>query len=131
MVAQPRDFVERKLVGESRFFPREQLADYAAALLPIAPKLVLERQNVRGSQLRVSDPKKLAGKRILVVTGTADLDHAKEVDGAIVTWLNAHRAKAELCYLADRGIVGNGHMLMLEENSDEIADIIIRWIDTL
>jgi pimeloyl-ACP methyl ester carboxylesterase len=131
MAVQGRDFVERKLVGESRFFPREQLAVYAAELLPIAPKVLLERQNVHGSQLRVSDPKKLAGKRILVVTGTADLDHAKEVDGAIVIWLNAHGAKAEFCYLADRGIVGNGHMLMLEENSDEIADIIMGWIDTI
>jgi hypothetical protein len=131
MVVQPRDFVERKLVGESGFFPREQLAGYAASLLPIAPKLLLERQNVHGTQLRVSDPKRLAGKRILVITGTADLDHAKEVDGAIVTWLNAHGAKAEFCYLADRGIVGNGHMLMLEQNSDEIADIILRWLDTI
>jgi pimeloyl-ACP methyl ester carboxylesterase len=128
MLVQAADFVERKLVGESRFFPRERLADYAATLIPTAPKLLLERQNVHGTQLRVSNPKKLAGKRVLVVTGTADLDHAKEVDGAIVTWLNAHGAKAEFCYLADRGIVGNGHMLMMEQNSDEIADIIIRWI---
>ncbi len=131
MVVQPRDFVERKLVGESGFFPREQLAGYAASLLPIAPKLLLERQNVHGTQLRVSDPKRLAGKRILVVTGTADLDHAREVVGDIVIWLNALGAKAVFCYLADRGIVGNGHMLMLEQNSDEIADIIIRWLETI
>ena len=47
-----------------------------------------------------------AGKRVLIVTGTADLDHAKEIDGAIATWLNGHGAKAEFCFLADRGIVG-------------------------
>jgi pimeloyl-ACP methyl ester carboxylesterase len=128
-VLPTRDFVERKLIGESRFFPPDRLADYAASLLPVPPGLLLERQNVHGRQLRVSDPQKLAGMRILVITGTADLDHARDVDGAIVTWLNANGAKAELCFLGDRGIVGNGHMLMMEDNSDEIAGIIMDWLE--
>ena len=123
------DFVERKLIGESRYFPRERIADYTRSLRPIAPKLWLERQNAHGSQLRVSDPQKLAGKRILVVTGTEDIDHSRDVDGAIVAWLNAQGARADFCYLADRGIVGNGHMLMMETNSDEIAAIILDWLD--
>jgi pimeloyl-ACP methyl ester carboxylesterase len=36
-VIPTRDFVERKLIGESRFFPRERLADYAASLQPLPP----------------------------------------------------------------------------------------------
>ena len=83
---------------------------------------------MHGGQLRVTDPQKLAGKRMLVITGTADLDHARDVDGAIVTWLAANGARAEFCFLGDRGIVGNGHMLMMETNSDETADIIMAWI---
>jgi pimeloyl-ACP methyl ester carboxylesterase len=129
-VVVSRDFVERKLVGESRYFPRDRLAGYAASLRPIPPNIMLERQNVHGRQVRVNDPRKLAGKRILVITGTADLDHAREVDGAIVTWLKANGARADFCFLADRGIVGNGHMLMLEQNSDEIAGIILDWLET-
>jgi pimeloyl-ACP methyl ester carboxylesterase len=128
-IVPTRDFVERKLIGESRFFPRERLAEYAASLRPIPPRLALERQNVHGGQLRVADPQKLAGKRILVITGTADLDHAKEVDGAIVTWLAANGAAAEFCFLGDRGIAGNGHMLMMETNSDETAGIIMTWLE--
>ena len=77
----------------------------------------------------VDDPRKLAGKRVLVITGTADLDHARPVDGAIVDWLNANGARADFCFLGDRGIVGNGHMLMLEDNSDEIAGIILDWLE--
>jgi pimeloyl-ACP methyl ester carboxylesterase len=123
------DFVARKLVGESRYFPRALMAGYAASLLAIPPRLWLERQNVHGSQLRIADPAKLAGKRIFVITGTEDLDHSREVDGAIVTWLNGVGAKAEFCFLSDRGIVGNGHMLMLENNSDATADIILDWLD--
>jgi pimeloyl-ACP methyl ester carboxylesterase len=128
-VVGSRDFVERKLVGASRYFPRDRLAGYAASLLAIPPKLWLERQNVHGSQLRVSEPQKLTGKRILVITGSDDLDHSREVDGAIVTWLAGIGAKADFCFLADRGIVGNGHMLMLEQNSDAIADIIADWLE--
>jgi pimeloyl-ACP methyl ester carboxylesterase len=128
-VVGSRDFAERKLVGASRYFPRELLAGYAASLLAIPPKLWLERQNIRGRQLRVGDPGKLAGKRIFVITGTDDLDHSRAGDGAIVTWLNENGAKADFCFLADRGIVGNGHMLMLEQNSDAIADIIVDWLE--
>ena len=127
-VVASRDFVERKLVGESRYFPRDRLDGYAASLRPIPPKLWLERQNIRGSQLRVGDPRRLEGKPVLVITGTTDLDHSREIDGAIVTWLNENGAMADFCFLADRGIVGNGHMLMLEENSDEIAGIILDWL---
>lgn len=128
-VVASRDFVERKLVGDSRYFPRDRLAAYAASLRPIPPNILLERQNVHGRQIRVDDPRKLAGKRILVITGTEDLDHPRATDGAIVTWLNEQGAKADFCFLADRGIVGNGHMLMLEENSDEIAGIILDWLE--
>lgn len=128
-VVPSRDFVERKLVGDSRYFPRDRLADYAASLRPLPPNIVLERQNVHGRQIRVRDPGKLAGKRVLVITGTEDLDHSREVDGAIVTWLKAQGAKADFCFLADRGIVGNGHMLMLEQNSDQIAGIILDWLE--
>src|SRR5262249_54552854 len=123
-------FVERKLVGNSTHFPRAFMAGYAESLLATPPRLWLQRHNVPGSQLLVAEPIKFAGKRIYVITGTDDLDHAREVDGAVVTWLNAIGARAEFCFLSDRGIVGNGHMLMLEDNSDAIADIILDWLAT-
>lgn len=122
-------FVEKKLVGESRFFPRERLAEYGASLLPIPARLLLERQNVRGAQLRLSEDVRFDGTPVLVITGTEDIDHRPAVDGAIVTWLNEHGARAEFRYLGEIGITGNGHMLMLEKNSGEIADVIIAWLD--
>ena len=33
--------------------------------------------------------------------------------------------------LADRGIHGNGHMMMLEKNNLDIAGVINGWLDTL
>jgi pimeloyl-ACP methyl ester carboxylesterase len=128
-VVSSSEFVERKLIGASRYFPRDRIAGYAGSLRPIPPKLWLERQNVHGSQLRVDDPQKLVGKRILVITGTDDLDHSRGADGAVVDWLNQNGVRTDFCFLADRGIVGNGHMLMLEQNSDEIAGIILDWLE--
>lgn len=123
-----RDFVERKLIGASRFFPRHLVDAYAASLLATAPRLLYQRRNVRGSQVKVADPRRFAGLPILVVTGSEDLDHTREIDGATVDWLKAAGAKAEFLWLADVGIVGNGHMLMLEENSDAIAERILGWL---
>jgi pimeloyl-ACP methyl ester carboxylesterase len=127
--APTQPFIENKLVGKSRHFPREYLAAYGATLLATPPRILIERLNIGGRQLRVGDPSCVAGKPVFVITGTDDLDHPRDTDEAIVTWLNAHGAKAEFCYLGDRGIDGNGHMLMLEQNSDEIAAIILAWLD--
>ena len=38
-------------------------------------------------------------------------------------------AHADFVYLGDRGIHGNGHMMMLESNSDEIAGLTADWIE--
>jgi len=122
-------FIENKLVGESRHFPREMLAAYGASLLATPPRILIGRLNIGGRQVRVGDPSCVAGKPIFVMTGTDDLDHPRETDEAIVTWLKAHGAKAEFCFLGDRGVMGNGHMLMLEQNSDEVAAIILEWLD--
>lgn len=124
-----RPFIENKLVGKSRHFPRECMSAYAASLLATPPRILIERLNIGGRQLRVSEPSCFAGEPIFVITGTDDLDHPRATDEAIVTWLNTHGAEAEFCFLGDRGIAGNGHMLMLEQNSDDIASIILDWLD--
>jgi pimeloyl-ACP methyl ester carboxylesterase len=128
-VVSDRNFVEVKLVGKSTQFPREHIAVYASSLTPIPPRLLYQRRNVRGSQLKVTDLSNYRGKRILVMTGTADIDHPRELDGAIVEWLNQNGAKADFLYLGDHGIEGNGHMMMLEKNSDALAGQVLSWIE--
>jgi pimeloyl-ACP methyl ester carboxylesterase len=128
-VVSDRNFVEVKLVGKSTQFPREHIGVYASSLTPIPPRLLYQRRNIRGSQLKVSDLSNYRGKRILVMTGTADIDHPRELDGAIVEWLNQNGAKADFLYLGDHGIEGNGHMMMLEKNSDVLAGQVLSWIE--
>jgi hypothetical protein len=31
--------------------------------------------------------------------------------------------------LGDRGVSGNGHMMMIENNSDEVAKLILSWVE--
>jgi pimeloyl-ACP methyl ester carboxylesterase len=124
-------FVEKKLIGDSRHFPRRYIADYAASLHAIAPRLVYERLNIGGSQLKVERTERLRDKRVLVLTGTDDFDHPRALDEAIVDWLNEIGARAEFCWLGDIGIAGNGHMLMLEDNSDAIAQVMLDWLARL
>jgi hypothetical protein len=35
----------------------------------------------------------------------------------------------EKLLLSDVGICGNGHMMMMENNSDQIAEVILDWIN--
>lgn len=127
-VVSDRDFVEVKLVGKSTQFPRQFIDRYASSLVPIPPRLLYERRNIRGSQLKIEDFTNYRGRRILVLTGTADADHPRPLDESIVKFLNSKGAKAEYLFLGDHSIVGNGHMMMMEKNSGEIAALLLSWL---
>ncbi|KUJ06397.1 alpha/beta-hydrolase [Mollisia scopiformis] len=65
---------------------------------------------------------------ILVVTGAASY-HAT-YDHSIIAFLRqAYCEKVDHMKLGDIGIHGNGHMLFLEKNSDDIAEALEKWID--
>src|SRR5438034_2819287 len=81
-----RAFIDHTLIGGSTLFPRDQIASYAAALNPIPARLLLERRNVAGSQLRVVDFSKFRGKPVLLLTRTKHLGHARAVDQPIPLW---------------------------------------------
>ncbi|MCJ1299774.1 hypothetical protein MMC08_002567 [Hypocenomyce scalaris] len=69
-------------------------------------------------------------KPVLVVTGQASY-HAP-YDWATVMYLRqAGVKKTQHLMLEKHGIHGNGHMLFLEKNSDEIASLIEEWIKDL
>ena len=122
-------FVASKLIGKSTQFPRDSMARYAASLAPIAPRLLQQRLNIGGAQMKVADFSKYRGKRVLVLVGTHDIDHPRELDVRIADWLNENGAKADFWFLGDRGVSGNGHMMMIESNSDAVAKLVISWIE--
>lgn len=70
----------------------------------------------------------LARVRVLVVTAPASY-HA-QYDWVTVRYLRqAGVADVEHLRLEDKGIRGNGHMMFMEKNSDEVAAEIVKWID--
>ena len=64
---------------------------------------------------------------ILVVTSEASY-HAS-YDHCTVRYLAQAGVKSTHVRLADIGIHGNGHMMMLEKNSDAIAKVLVDWLD--
>lgn len=122
-------FVEKKIVGDGGRFARAGVAETAAAMGTIAPRLVIERLNVHGKQFKIERFDNFRGKPILIVTGSHDLDHPRALDEGTAKWLNANGAAAEFVYLPDIGITGNGHMMMMEDNSDALADLAVDWIE--
>jgi len=68
---------------------------------------------------------RLAGIPILIVTSEASY-HAP-YDHCTAKYLTQAGVKNAFIRLADRGIRGNGHMMMLEKNNLEIAAVLRRW----
>jgi hypothetical protein len=69
----------------------------------------------------------LTGTPILVVTSEASY-HAP-YDQCTVKYLAQAGVKSTHMRLPDVGIHGNGHMMMLEKNSDAIAKAMADWLD--
>jgi pimeloyl-ACP methyl ester carboxylesterase len=125
----PPAFHRAKLIGSSTRFPLDAADTYFRSLQGISGRIVYERTNIGGGQLRIEDESGFADKQILVVTGTEDIDHPKDLDAAVVAWLNRAGARAEALYLGDVDVVGNGHMMMLERNSTQIAGLLMDWLE--
>jgi pimeloyl-ACP methyl ester carboxylesterase len=68
----------------------------------------------------------LKGIPTLVVVGEASY-HAV-FDHCTVKWLDQAGVETDFIRLEDKGLKGNGHMMMLEKNNLKIAEILDEWI---
>lgn len=66
--------------------------------------------------------------RVPVTVFTAEASWMSADNHGIVDFLRQAGVAAEHVRLEDHGIRGNGHAMMLEANSDEVAELIRRWI---
>jgi pimeloyl-ACP methyl ester carboxylesterase len=69
----------------------------------------------------------LAGLPVAVVSAEASFHSA--YDAGTAKYLQQAGVDAEYVGLAAHGIHGNGHMMMLEKNSDDVAALIDRWLE--
>ena len=64
--------------------------------------------------------------RVLAISGNGT--YHRVFDACIPKWLNQAGVETDFVRLEDVGIDGNGHMMMLELNSNEIIAFIHQWI---
>ena len=118
--------------SESGFFPEQ-----AALINPTDIKALITIETVCPS-LTAEQISKLAKIPTLVVFG----DHLGDVPtmptmwkerfescGKFVQQVNAAGGDATMMHLPKYGQFGNSHMLMQDKNSNQVADLILKWID--
>ena len=123
-VSADRTFINDFWASSPRF-PRDALESYAASVVPDSPIVLNERFNIGGRGLQLASLSVVGQRPILIVTGEHDARHPKSVDQAL-----ARRLNADFTWLPDIGLNGNGHMLMIESNSHEVASVLIRWLES-
>jgi len=68
--------------------------------------------------------------RVPIMILTAEASYHAAYDHCTASYLAQAGVPNTFVRLADIGIRGNGHMMMLEKNSDEIAAVIEDWLKT-
>lgn len=113
----------RSFWANAPHFPHSAYDQYKLSIVPESARLFNERFNIGGRGLRIQDPSALADTPILIAKGEHDPRHSRSLDEATSRYLGA-----QFIWLADEGISGNGHMPMIEKNSDKVADLLLRWL---
>ncbi|UPK25801.1 alpha/beta fold hydrolase [Bradyrhizobium sp. 195] len=119
------EFAAAYWAGTPRF-PQRAFENYCRSFAPESARILNERFNIGGRGLRIDDPERLRDTPVMIVTGDCDPRHPRDVDAATAGYLGA-----EFVWLPDRDIEGNGHMMMIEDNSDDLAALILAWLDAL
>ena len=120
--------------SESGFFPEQ-----AALVNPSGIKGMISIEMPCDPGMTDVQIAQLAKIPTLVMFG----DHLGDVQGSIANWAQSFAScntfvdrmkkaggDAEMMHLPALGIKGNSHMLMQDKNSDQLADLVISWIDT-
>ena len=104
---------------------RGEALSFARQNKPDAPQLV------RG-WLQAEPARKLRNlAQVPVMILTAEASYHAAYDHCTAAYLAQAGVPSTFVRLADIGIRGNGHMMMLEKNSDEIAAVIEDWLTAL
>lgn len=122
------DYIYRQGIHTSTRFPTQLVDRMRSGLVPFSPRMLLQRMGVVPGMPPVSDQTMFKDLRVRLVAGTEDPAHTREIEVSTVELLSSWGAAAELIYLGDRGIVGNGHFLMFENNNAEVLEVIAEAI---
>ena len=107
---------------------------YTPAVTPQSPLQFVQQENPERSDLsrcwRQKEPARklvaVGDRPILVVE--AEASFYAGYNHCNVEYLEQAGVHTDFVRLAGRGIHGNGHMMMLEKNSDQVAQVILDWL---
>jgi pimeloyl-ACP methyl ester carboxylesterase len=68
-------------------------------------------------------------QKVPVLIVTAEASYHATYDHCTVKYLEQAGVRTTWIKLGEAGVHGNGHMLMLEKNSNEIAELLSRWLE--
>jgi pimeloyl-ACP methyl ester carboxylesterase len=121
-------YVYQQAIATSTRFPREHVDALRAGFVGLPPRMLLQRLGVLEGMPTVDDGGAFAGKPIRLLTGGEDPAHTRAIEERTIALLRGWGADAELVWLPDRGIAGNGHFLFFESNSDELLDVVVEQL---
>ena len=111
--------------GSFGFKALEARPDKVKALVAVEPTLGGDKNKVAT----------IKGTPVLFVIGDNAKDHPRwskirAGDVAYADTLKAAGGSVDFVDLPDVGIKGNSHMMMMDKNSDQIAELINKWLAT-
>jgi pimeloyl-ACP methyl ester carboxylesterase len=108
---------------------------YEPAVTPTSPLAFAQEDKAQGPDLvkcwRQQEPaRKLAavGERPILYLA-AEASFYAPYNHCTVGYLRQAGVNLDFVKLADIGLRGNGHMMMMEKNSDAIAQVIVEWLE--
>jgi pimeloyl-ACP methyl ester carboxylesterase len=122
-------YIFQQAIATSSRFPMDAVERMRAGLVGLPPTMLLQRLGVVDGMPTVDRPEGFSGKPIRLLTGGEDPAHTREIEERTVGMLRDWGADAELVWLPDRGVEGNAHYLMFEQNSDELLEIAVELIE--
>jgi pimeloyl-ACP methyl ester carboxylesterase len=122
------EYIFRQGIATSRHFPLALVDRMRAGLVPLPPKMLLQRMGVLPGLPSVDDPSGFQGLGVRLVAGSEDPAHTLSIERATSELLSGWGAHAEVVWLADLGIDGNGHFLFFEDNADDVLGVVAEQI---
>ena len=108
---------------------------YAPPVTPDAPLQFVQQEKAEAPDLAKCWRQKEPARKLVAVGDRPVLYLATEAsfyapyNHCTVEYLQQAGVAVTFLKLADIGIHGNGHMMMMEKNSDQIAGVIAEWLD--
>jgi pimeloyl-ACP methyl ester carboxylesterase len=124
-------YIFQQGLATSTRFPRGSVDDWRAGLVGLPPRMLLQRLGVLEGMPGVDEPAGFEGKPIRLLAAGEDPAHTREIEERTIGLLHGWGADAQLVWLPDLGVEGNGHFMFLEENSDQLLDVLIEQLEAV